>query len=124
VNDRLTELGEASFISKRYNPFAVLFDPFSTFFLVDNVGIIAVMPLEGNDRVLHVHIAFWDKRLRGREELVRNVCQFVVAISQKILITAIPATNRVVLAFARRVGFEVSLEANDIVTLHFTNYSG
>jgi hypothetical protein len=123
INDKLQALGPANFMSKHVNPFSILLDPENLFFTVDNVGLIAVMPL--NERALHCHIAFWDKRLRGREALCRNLAQFVVAITRKHLVTAIPEGNRVVLAFARRAGFEVAHEANGVVTLYFnTNYSG
>jgi hypothetical protein len=122
VNDKLNGLGEANFMSKKVNPFALMVDPANLFFEVDNVGLITVMPL--GDQALHCHIAFWDKRLRGRERLCRNLAEFVTAVTRKFLVTAIPENNRVVLAFARRAGFEVGQHNNGVVTLYFTNYLG
>lgn len=102
------------------NPYSVFLDERNTFFLVSDVGMLAVLPY--SEQVLHCHITFWDKRLRGREDLCRSVAQFVSGISKKLLITAVPEQNRTVLAFAKRVGFEEGSRNNGVVILHFTNY--
>lgn len=102
------------------NPYSVFTDENSTFFQVDNVGLIAVIPIED---MLHCHITFWDRRLRGRERLCRSLAEFVVGTTKKLLYTAIPEGNRVVLEFARRVGFKEGYRSNGVVFLVFTNYT-
>jgi hypothetical protein len=117
--ERLSAMGADSFTFGR-NAHVVLLDPANLFFQVDNVGLIAVMPWD--TRALHCHIAFWDKRLRGRERLCRNLAEFVVGVTRKHLVTAIPEDRRVVIAFAKRAGFEISHRRNGVVVLNFTNY--
>lgn len=102
------------------NQYTIFLDERNLFFEVADVGLIAVMPW--SEQVLHCHITFWDKRLRGREELCRTLAQFITYTTQKPLITGVPETNDVVLAFARRAGFEESSRNNGVVILHFTNY--
>lgn len=102
------------------NAYSIFLDERNTFFEVDQIGLIAVFPY--SERVLHTHITFWDKRLRGREELCRDVARVIVGLTKKILITAIPEENAVILAFAKRLGFEEGSRNNGVVILHFTNY--
>lgn len=76
-------------------------------FMVDDVGVLiqGFVPLDG---LIDVHIAFWDKRLRGRELLCRKMAECVAHEGGYPGVwTAIPETSRTVVAFARRVGFTV-----------------
>lgn len=102
------------------NEYTVFIDERNLFFEVDNVGLVAVIPW--SEAVLHCHITFWDKRLRGREELCRSLAEFVTYTTQKPLITGIPETSELILAFAHRAGFEESSRSNGVVILLFTNY--
>lgn len=94
--------------------------PGNIFLEVDDVGLIAVIPTE--HRLAHVHISFWDKRLRGREELCRTTAQWVSTLTGMILATGIPEQSRTVLAFAKRVGFVEGSIQQGIVVLTFPNY--
>lgn len=100
---------------KQLEPTALisLLDPRFLHLLVDDVGIIAVYP-ELPHPAAHVHITFWDKRLRGREELCRETARRVMqTLSLKYLWTAIPDGARATAAFARRVGFIEFTELSD-----------
>lgn len=71
------------------------------YWVVDDVGLL-IATMAGD-----VHVFFWDKRLRGREELAKTM----LLVSMSILNldeawTTIPETERAVLAFAKRVGFK------------------
>lgn len=81
-----------------------LMDINNYFYTVDDVGMIGAM--NGARDFAHVHITFWDRRLRGRELLCREMAKWFQGIVQKEILTAIPQTARVVLAFAKRVGFK------------------
>lgn len=99
-----------------------LYDDKKVFFLVDDVGIICVAP----NRVeimpnAHVHITFWDGRLRGREGLCRGLAREVLnAYSLSYLWTAIPDSSKMILAFAKRVGFKESRRFGPTVVLELT----
>lgn len=81
-----------------------LYDPNKVYFLVDDVGIIAAVP-DGLGAA-HVHITFWDRRLRGREALCRGVARWLLQnLNLTVLWTVIPQASRTTLAFARRLGF-------------------
>lgn len=81
------------------------------FWKVDDVGLICVSPLGSMPHTAHVHITFWDKRLRGREEICRELARRVTAeCHYHTFWTAIPREARTVLAFAKRVGFQVHSE--------------
>lgn len=95
--------------------------PGSVFFEVDDVGLLAFIPTA--HRLAHVHISFWDKRLRGREELCRTVAEWVVGLTGMILATGIPESAPAVLAFAKRVGFGETNREHGIVVLTFPNYT-
>lgn len=77
------------------------------FWLVDDVGLLCFDPF--TVRIAHVHITFWDKRLRGRESLCRAVAGHLMSEYQiDTLLTVIPDSAKIVGAFARRVGFQPS----------------
>lgn len=96
-----------------------LYDPEKLYFLVDDVGIIAAVP-DGLGAA-HVHITFWDKRLRGRETLCKGVARWLLEnMNLMVLWTAIPYASRATLAFAKRLGFkerESSLPNNAFLVL-------
>lgn len=84
-----------------------LIAPDSAFFLVDDVGIIGAMGIKRGHSA-HVHVTFWDGRLRGREVLCREVAQLIIHVADLSgVFTAIPSERRTVVAFARRVGFDI-----------------
>lgn len=106
------------------NPFLVLLDPSNKFFQVDDVGMIAVMPTRLWDSLLHVHVTFWDRRLRGREGLCRSLAVWVSRFTGKQLFTQIPEDRRILIEFAKRSGFEPQAVISSKEVLLFTNYSG
>jgi hypothetical protein len=93
-----------------------LSDPTKVYLLVDSVGILCVAP-DGFGGA-HVHITFWDRRLRGREGLCRGVAREIMsAMNLAHLWTAIPRASRAVLAFAKRVGFKETASHNPAVAV-------
>jgi hypothetical protein len=77
-----------------------------TFYATDDVGLLA-----GGPFVQHgmgdVHITFWDRVLRGREELARRVAEWhMKERGYDAVYTVIPSRSVATLAFARRVGFK------------------
>lgn len=77
-------------------------------FQVDDVGLVAVGPMR-TDFMADVHITFWDKRLRGREDLCRRVAEWVIAgFGLQSVFTAIPVSAKATIAFAKRVGFHTA----------------
>lgn len=106
------------------NPYFILLDSRNKFFEVDNVGIVAVLPLDAWPNLLHVHITFWDRRLRGREGLCRSLADWVTRLCGKTLFTQIPAENKVLLAFASRVGFQMQTSEGSTRTMvYLPNYT-
>lgn len=90
---------------------------FWKFWTVDDVGVLCFDPwVRGN---AHVHVTFWDKRLRGRERLCAVVAvELMKRYKVERLFTTIPREARVILAFAQRVGFRpVSQNLNGKVVL-------
>jgi hypothetical protein len=73
---------------------------------VDDVGIIC---LHFGPRP-HVHVFFWDRRLRGREKMCRfHAAKILREYGFTELWTVIPQGMDVIAAFARRVGFKLQL---------------
>lgn len=90
----------------------LLDDPRIRILLIDDVGVIIQGPLLSWRGWPDVHIGFWDKILVGREEMC-YVVGSILAEDAKVdgLWTAIPKEARATLAFAKRVGFEVTHES-------------
>lgn len=89
------------------------------YWTVDDVGLL-IATLAGD-----VHIFFWDKRLRGREQLCRNMaCVFMSIIQKDEVWTKIPEKERAVIAFAKRVGFKETENVEGLVTLIFRREYG
>jgi hypothetical protein len=97
-----------------------LFDEEKIFLLVDKVGLICFVP--DLDNGAHVHITFWDKRLRGRELLCKAVAREMMLLRRfDKLWTIIPRTSRPTLAFTKRLGFkEVEFPRKDLAFLQLT----
>lgn len=96
-----------------------LYDERKIYLLVDNVGIICFVPRDDN---AHVHITFWDKRLRGRELLCKVVArEMMQALGLRFLWTAIPESARVILAFTKRLGFREARRFGPTIVLEYTN---
>jgi hypothetical protein len=97
---------------------AEIIDPRTLIVLVDDVGALFAIP--DSLTSAHVHISFWDRRLRGREQLCRQLAQMVLRqYGFHYLYTAIPARLRTVIAFAKRVGFIPVTENGDTVGFVF-----
>lgn len=88
-------------------------------FLVDRVGILIQGPTRW-EGLPDVHIIFWDKVLRGREEMCARMARLGAREAGVPGVwTAIPQSARATLAFARRVGFELSHVTEDQVAVMF-----
>lgn len=81
---------------------------------IDDVGLVAV----GTDMVeeyIDVHITFWDRVLRGREDLARVAIGWALDVTEaQGVYTAIPSSSKATIAFAKRVGFEVTAWLNNL----------
>lgn len=102
------------------NPVGLFLAVENTFFEVDDVGLLAVIPY--NTELSHVHITFWDGRLRGREKLCRTMADWVSQISHRQLFTAIPQDRSILLAFCKRVGFMFQGIQDGSAFLTYPNY--
>lgn len=120
ILDTIEKMNKVRNFLPRENQIAPFVRPGNVFFEVDDVGMIALVPEEG---LVHCHITFWDRRLRGREELCRTVAAWAMALTGKILATGIPETSPAVLAFAKRIGFVEGNREAGIVVLFFPNYT-
>lgn len=99
-----------------------LFLPEVKIYLIDDVGVVVLRRL--TSVYADVHPTFWDRRLRGREELARQICHTILAEEQlDVLHTDIELASRVVMAFAKRVGFVSRSLAKDPVQ-HMVLYKG
>lgn len=89
------------------NPLGVFLQEDAEVYLVDNVGVLVAVDIRAGDQA-HVHMTFWDRRLRGRETLVETVARLVIQRHDlEYVWTAVPKKLRHVVAFVKRVGFEV-----------------
>lgn len=96
-----------NFLAKSdYENTRAFLDERNQFYLIDDVGIAAVFPQRWF-QAAHVHITFWDRKLRGRENLCRLLCDYVkTKYELDHLFTVIPVDSKTVLAFAKRIGFQ------------------
>jgi hypothetical protein len=82
------------------------------YWVVDDVGLIIA------NKAGDVHVFFWDKRLRGRESMCRAMVMVVCEFYDRDSVwTTIPITERAVIAFAKRVGFQEQSVSAGWVTL-------
>jgi hypothetical protein len=94
-----------------------LLDPSNLFFLIDDCGLVGALPVHHS---AHVHITFWDRRLRGRELVCKELALAIQrSLRYNYLWTIIPDSARIVLAFARRVGFVTAMQYNNASVLVF-----
>lgn len=94
------------------------FDLRNIFFLVDDVGIICIVPHE--EGYGEAHITFWDRRLRGRDGLCRHIADELIRYNGfKCLATVIPKNRHSVLAFTKRIGFAPVAQDDDVVVLQY-----
>lgn len=120
ILDTIEKMNKVRNFLPKENPVAPFIRPGNVFFEVDDVGMIALVPENG---IIHCHITFWDRRLRGREELCKTVAEWAHALTGKILATGIPETSPAVIAFAKRLGFKEARREQGIVVLCFSNYT-
>lgn len=84
------------------------------YWVVDDVGLMFAT-MAGD-----VHVFFWDKRLRGREDLAKTMMLVSMGIfGLPEAWTTIPETERAVLAFAKRIGFTEQNRQDGLVKLTF-----
>lgn len=97
-----------------------LLNPDVIYYLVDDVGMVAIYP-DSIHASAHAHITFWDKRLRGRETLCREIAREVMKTWRlEFIWTVIPFDARATLAFAKRMGFWVFKEFDTFAGLMLT----
>lgn len=86
---------------------------------VDDIGILYLHFLE--PRVAQVHIFFWDRRLRGREGLCRELAIKALDVFQlDTLWTAVPLRYSRMKGFVERVGFRFTTLRGTIQTFAFS----
>lgn len=86
-------------------------------FLVDHVGLMFKGTIDWNGKP-DVHVVFWDKVLRGREVMCRSMAQMVAEdAGAPGVFTLMPEDARVVIAFAKRIGFKVDAEGQGVVVM-------
>lgn len=117
VQDKMNEVN--NFLSKSMVVNTeMLLDEKNQFYLIDDVGVAVVLPYK--EHSAHVHITFWDRRLRGKEELMKKLAEHCMAESDlQYLFTAIPTKAGAVIAFAKRVGFKIQHHSGDHLWLNF-----
>lgn len=101
------------------DPYEIFLRPENTFFLVDDVGIMAVVDPQPQ-RCAHAHITFWDGRLRGREAMCAELADFVIrAAGYRYLFTGIPERAVKIIKFAERVGFKRIFSESGMAAMHY-----
>lgn len=101
------------------NPFTPFVDRGTFILEVDDVGLIAFQ-LHSRG-VAFIHVLFWDRRLRGREELLRTVSEWVCHLWQVRLLACVEEKRRASIACAKRVGYEEVERKDGIVVLAFSS---
>lgn len=119
--------GMPNFLGQGPDNLSILFDDQTDVYLVDHVGAILVckQPVLFKPGAAHVHVTFWDKILRGREELCRQLANLVIEQERFwYLWTAIPENAGAIRFFARRVGFKPLLNRNSTEYLEYYTGAG
>lgn len=76
----------------------------ANYWLIGEVGMVSVWPFATSQA--HIHVTFWDKRLRGREQLARDFAGHIMKQQGiAVLWTAVPFERPATIAWAKRVGF-------------------
>lgn len=120
VYDRLKGIPHLFAVDGQTKPYTLtgLYNPNRLFWLVDDVGIVCLGVDEQYAGTGHPHFTFWDKRLRGREEMCRWLCGWGMdAFGLEMLWTIVPRERRATLAFAKRVGLVPFKEDDNLVAL-------
>ncbi len=117
VADLVQRLQQVPNFLKEDNPYDALVDSSNTVFEVGEAGLVLFRQVPDYPAA-EVHITFWDGRLRGREDLCRWLgLMYLEATKIEQLGAAIPLGSKVVLAFAKRVGFKEVQTLEDKVFL-------
>ena len=106
-----------NFLGNGTGSIAFVFDPMTDIYAIDDVGAIIVCkrPTLFQPGAAHVHVTFWDKILRGREDLCSTLAKHVLIEEQfSWLWTLIPENAGAIRFFARRVGFQLALKSKGI----------
>jgi hypothetical protein len=89
------------------------------FWTVDDVGLLIA------DSTGDSHVFFWDGRLRGREELCRQMAGVTMEIFELDSVsTRIPESEVMMIEFAKRVGFSEELVSDGVVYLRLGRLHG
>lgn len=89
------------------------------FWTVDDVGLLIA------DSTGDTHVFFWDRRLRGREGLCRAMAYVTMEIFQlDATTTKIPESEKMMIAFAKRVGYTEEFELDGVVYLRLRREHG
>lgn len=95
-----------TFIDIRVDGSEVVVTPKGLLFEIDDVGIVFLSEIAVGLNA-DIHINFWDRRMKGREELVREIARFAVHnFDLHRLSTSIPAYARPALARIKKYGFK------------------
>lgn len=82
------------------------------FWTVDDVGLLIA------DSTGDTHVFFWDGRLRGREELCKAMAYVTMEIFElEETSTRIPESEKMMIAFAKRVGYTEEFVLDGVVHL-------
>lgn len=74
---------------------------------VDDVGIISIDNIVVSKMQCNAHLVFWDRKLRGREDLVRQLCEYgFEEYGFRRIVVEIPLHAMPVVTFVERVGFQ------------------
>lgn len=89
------------------------------FWTVDDVGLLI------GDSAGDTHVFFWDGRLRGREGLCRAMAYVTMEIFElDATTTKIPESEKMMIAFAKRVGYTEEFELDGVVYLRLRREHG
>lgn len=102
---------QADAIGEFYNPLKV-------FYSIDDVGL-AWCTLHPGESEVEGHFIFWDGRLRGRQGLVRGLCNEAMEIAgvDKLSIS-VPRKEKMILAFLFRLGFTMEYEQDGVCKVY------
>ena len=74
---------------------------------VDDVGILSIDNIVVSKMQCNAHLVFWDRKLRGREDLVRQMCEYAFdEFGLRRIVVEIPLHSMPVVKFVERVGFQ------------------
>lgn len=95
-----------TFIDIRVDGSEVVVTPKGLLFEIDDVGIVFLSDIVPGLNA-DIHINFWDRRMKGREGLIREIAKFAINnFNLHRLSTSIPAYARPALARIKKYGFK------------------